>query len=126
MTLQRLHIVYNTDNTDNTYYKYNGKHTNTLTTKIHSYYHNAKIIKINTNFYKFIYLYQKHTIQNAYIAIHNIDIHSIHFITKWHNKLSSYASNITLLLYNNNTTNLQILHLIIQFSSLHHIKIIHL
>jgi len=119
MTLQPFYIVYK--NYDN----YNKK--NKINTEIHSNYHNVKIIKINTKFYKFISFCTTITLPHAYIATHHIDSTTIPFLSKWHSKLTSSTSNITLLLYNNtHNHNLSMLHIIIQFCSSHHIKIIHL
>ena len=112
----KIHIVYKQTETDHNYI-----------TKIHHYFHNAKIIKINTKIYKFKTLcshYTKHN-KHAYIAIHNIDHNTIQFISKWYYKLHNNTSSITLILSNNNY-NLLLLHHIIQFSSIKAIKIIHL
>lgn len=119
----KIHIVYNATETD----------LNSIT-KIHQYFHYAKIIKINTKIYKFKTLcshYTKHKQlkhnKDTYIAIHNIDHNTITFISKWYYKLHNNTSSITLILYNNNNNyNLLLLHHIIQFSSIHHIKILHL
>jgi hypothetical protein len=127
----KIHIVYN--ETDNAI------HNKLILSKIHHYFHNAKIIKINTKIYKFKTLCSNYFIKfnklkqnkHAYIAIHNIDHNTITFISKWYYKLHNNTSSITLILSNSFThsnTNyyLLLLHHIIQFSSIKAIKIIHL
>jgi len=123
---QKLHIVYNHKDKDKDKDKDN---KNTLITTIRTSFNNPKIIKINTKFYKFKTLYYNKNIKlkHAYIAIQICDFTTLLFLSKWYYKLIQFTSSITLIIYNNNNnTNLLLLHHIIQFSSKHHIKIIHL